>query len=88
MQMIIKELLNQGIPENRIIYFNLDKRTYAEGLIEEIYNKDIRKRVKIRNKLVFDAVMKYLTANFGATTSISNIVEDLKKTDLIPRLIR
>ena len=87
MQMIIKELINQGIPENRIIYFNLDKRPYAEGLIEEIYNKDIRKRVKIRNKLVFDAV-KYLTANFGATISISNIVEDLKKTDLIPRLIR
>lgn len=59
-----------------------DKRTYAQGLIEEIYKKDIKKRIRIRNRVVFDAVMKYLIGNFGATTSIVNIVNDLAKNGI------
>ena len=53
-----------------------DKRTYVEGLIDEIYKKDIQKRIKIRNRPVFDAVMKYMISNFGSTVSIRNIVMD------------
>ena len=70
-----------------------DKRTYVVGLIEEIYKKDIQKRIRIRNRGVFDAVMKYLISNFGATTSVRNIVEDLAKngiktkTDTVTRYI-
>ena len=79
-----QELLNAYIYEGGFPYTVkldslADKRTYVEGLIEEIYKKDIRKRVKIRNRTVFDAVMKYLISNFGATTSIGNIVDDLAK---------
>lgn len=59
-----------------------DKRTYVVNLIAEIFDKDIRKRVKIRNKSVFDAVMDYIINNFGATTSINNIVEDLAKNGI------
>ena len=59
-----------------------DKRTYVVSLIAEIFDKDIRKRVKIRNKSVFDAVMDYIINNFGATTSINNIVEDLAKNGI------
>lgn len=70
-----------------------DKRTYVQGLIEEIYKKDIQKRIRIRNRTVFDAVMKYLISNFGATASIRNIVDDLAKngvktkTDTVTRYI-
>ncbi len=56
-----------------------DKRTYVQGLIDEIYKKDIQKRVTIRNRSVFDAVMKYLINNFGATTSIQNIVDSMNR---------
>ena len=56
-----------------------DKRTYVQGLIDEIYKKDIQKRVTIRNRSVFDAVMKYLINNFGATTSIQNIVDAMNR---------
>lgn len=59
-----------------------DKRTYVVNLIAEIFDEDIRKRVKIRNKSVFDAVMDYIINNFGATTSINNIVEDLAKNGI------
>lgn len=59
-----------------------DKRTYVRGLIDEIYQKDIRKRVIIKNKSVFDTVMRYIINNFGATTSIQNIVDDLAKNNV------
>lgn len=59
-----------------------DKRKYVESLIEEIYKKDIQKRIKIRNRTVFDAVMKYLISNFGSTISVRNIVSDFAKNGI------
>lgn len=56
-----------------------DKRLYVQNLINEIYDKDIRKRIKVRNREVFESVMKFVINNFGSTTSITNIVEDLEK---------
>lgn len=82
-----QELLNAYIYEGGFPYTAkldalADKRTYVQGLIEEIYKKDIQKRVKIRNWAVFDAVMRYLIGNFGATTSVQNIVNDLAKSGI------
>ena len=57
-----------------------DRRTYIEGVVAEIFEKDIRRRVKIRNRSVFQKVQTYLMNNFGATTSLANILEDLEKT--------
>lgn len=56
-----------------------DKRSYTQSVVEEIFEKDIRRRVKIRNKESFEAIRQYLINNFGATTSIRNIHEDLLK---------
>ena len=56
-----------------------DKRRYVQNLIDEIYEKDVKKRVKIRHRSVFESVMKYIVNNFGATTSIQNIVDDFAK---------
>ena len=57
-----------------------DKRTYVQSLIDEIYEKDVKRRVRIRNRAAFDSVMRYIVNNFGATTSIQNIVDDFAKT--------
>ena len=56
-----------------------DKRRYVQNLINEIYERDIKQRVKIKNRSVFETIMKYVINNFGATTSIKNIVEDFAK---------
>ena len=56
-----------------------EKREYTQNLIEEIYEKDVRKRVKIRNRSSFDMVMRYFINNFGSITSVQNIVDDLNK---------
>ncbi len=72
-------ILEGGFP--RTIFFDdiKDKRRYVQGVITEIFEKDIRKRLKIRNKETFEIVRKYVINNFGATTSLNNICDTLKK---------
>ena len=55
-----------------------DKRAYVAAVIQEIFEKDIRRRVKIKNVSVFNQVRDYLINNFGATTSLTNIQSDLE----------
>ena len=59
-----------------------DKLAYVEAVVDEIFRKDIRRRVKIRNASAFKAVQTYLMNNFGATTSFSNILSDLGKNGM------
>lgn len=68
-----------GFPKAMQYQAEEDKRTYVQGIISEIFEKDIRKRVKIRNSAVFHQVQTYIINNFGATTSLSNILSDLRK---------
>ena len=56
-----------------------DKKTYIESVITEIFEKDIKRRVKIRNVSVFEKIRKYMINNFGATSSLTNMLEDLQK---------
>ena len=56
-----------------------DRKTYVRGVIQEIFEKDIKRRVKIKNVSVFNQVQTYIINNFGATVSLSNILKDLHK---------
>ena len=56
-----------------------DKRAYVKSVIREIMEKDVRKRVKLRNLSVFEQVRTYIINNFGATVSLSNILDKLEK---------
>ena len=56
-----------------------DRRTYIESVVAEIFKKDIRRRIKIRNLSAFQKVQTYLVNNFGATTSLDTLLEDLEK---------
>lgn len=76
-------ILEGGFPYTLKLSSLADKRMYTGNLIEEIYLKDIKTNLKIRNRVAFDAIMKYFIANFGATTNLTNIVADLKKRGTI-----
>ena len=67
-----------GFPK-ALSYEGADKAVYIQGIHKEIFEKDIRKRVKIRKVSVFETVQRYIINNFGATMSLSNILDDLKK---------
>ena len=67
-----------GFPKT-MQYADSDKTSYVEEIIKEIFQKDIKRRVKIRNLSVFETVQRYIINNFGATVSLTNILNDLAK---------
>ena len=78
-----KYIIEGGFPK-ALEYDDInDKYRYVQSVINEIFEKDISKRVKIRNKEAFLKVQTYIINNFGATTSISNLLEELKKTGIV-----
>ena len=58
------------------------KRTYVTGVVNEIFEKDIKRRVKIKDKAAFEAVRNFVINNFGATSSIKSLTEALEKAGL------
>lgn len=72
-------LLEGGFPKT-IQYETLaDKRTYVKAVIDEIFEKDIKRRIKINNREAFEKVRNFVINNFGATTSIASMQEALHK---------
>jgi len=59
-----------------------DRRTYVRSVIAEIFQKDVRRRIKIRNVAAFQSVQTYLINNFGATTSLTNLLADLERAGI------
>lgn len=72
-------ILEGGFP--RALYYDSmqDKRTYVQSVVNEIIEKDIRRRVRIRDLSLFTQIQNYIINNFGATTSLTNILRDLGK---------
>ncbi|MBF1019490.1 MAG: ATP-binding protein, partial [Lachnospiraceae bacterium] len=67
-----------GFPK-ALQYEGADKQAYIQGVIKEIFQKDIKKQAKIRKVSVFETVQRYVINHFGATMSLTNILDDLKK---------
>lgn len=77
-----KYLIEGGFPK-AVFYDNMeDKRTYIKSVVSEIFEKDIKRRVKIRNISVFEKVQTYLINNFGAATSLTNMLKELHKAGM------
>lgn len=75
-------ILEGGFPRTITISDLKDKRTYTENVVKEIFNKDIRYRVKIKDKASFESVRNFIINNFGATISIKSLYEALKNCGL------
>lgn len=56
-----------------------DKRTYVRSVIDEIFEKDIKRRVKVRNVETFSNVRNFVINNFGATISVKSLQAALAK---------
>lgn len=76
---LINYILEGGFPRAVLFDDMADKRKYVQDVISEIFEKDIRKRLKIKNKETFEIIRKYIINNFGATTSLNNICEAIRK---------
>lgn len=75
-------IMEGGFPRAIILDELADKRSYTESVVNEIFEKDIRRRAKIKDKEAFEAVRHFIINNFGATTSINSLQEALVKNGL------
>ncbi len=72
-----------GFPKSVEYDGEQDKRSYVQGVVQEIFEKDVKRSNKIRNVSVFNAVRDYLINNFGATTSLKNLLEHFNRVEKV-----
>lgn len=75
-------LLEGGFPKAMQYDDFADKRTYVRSVIDEIFEKDIKRRVKVRNVETFNNVRNFIINNFGATVSVKSLQEALAKNGI------
>ena len=83
---IINELNNyiiEGVFPKTIQYDSIiDKRSYTNAVVEEIFEKDIKKRVKVRTVETFNLVKNFIINNYGQTMSVLSIQKGLENVGI------
>ena len=77
-----KYLQEGGFPKTLQYQSFADKRTYVKSVIEEIFEKDIKRRVKVRNIEAFNNIRNYIINNFGATFSVKGLHNELENNKI------
>ncbi len=75
-------ILGGGFPRAVQLDSLESKRIYAKSVIDEIFQKDIRRRVRIGDRHAFETVQNYMINNFGATTSIRSLEKSMKNSGI------
>ena len=75
-------IIEGGFPRTLFFKDQADKQTYVQGVTNEIFEKDIQRRVKIRDRESFEAVQNFIINNFGAATSLNGLCENLRKNGM------
>ena len=71
-----------GFPKS-LEFDNIDDRNlYVQSVITQIFEKDISKNKKIRNRVAFEKIQSFVINNFGSTISVSNIAEYLSSENI------
>lgn len=69
-----------GFPRPVLFDDYADKQLYTQSIVNEIFEKDIKTRAKIKNANVFNSVTDFIIGNFGSTFSINSLELELRKT--------
>lgn len=72
-------ILNGGFPKTLEFEDINSRQVYTRGIIEEIFEKDVKTRNKISNIAVYERVQSFLINNYAAPFSLTNLLETLKK---------
>lgn len=75
-------ILEGGFPRTIFLDELADKRMYTQGVVQEIFAKDITRRVKIKDVAAFGRVRDFVINNFGATFSINSLQKALEKAGM------
>ncbi|MCD7893407.1 MAG: DUF4143 domain-containing protein, partial [Erysipelotrichaceae bacterium] len=76
-------IVNGGFPKS--LEFNTfeARQLYTKSIIEEIFEKDIKTRNKIRNKQVFEVIRSYIINNYSATFSLNSVYDYFRNKEKI-----
>ncbi len=72
-------ILNGGFPKTLEFPDISARQVYTRGIIEEIFNKDVRMRKRISNVPAYERVQSFLLNNYSSSFSLSGLMECLKK---------
>lgn len=75
-------IIEGGFPKTIQYDSIIDKRSYTNAVVEEIFEKDIKKRVKVRTIETFNLVKNFIINNYGQTMSILSIQKGLEKAGI------
>ena len=64
-----------GFPGSLYYSSHEDKLLYTKNIISQIFEKDIKRYSKIKDKALFEVVQKFVVNNFGVIISINSIFE-------------
>ncbi len=84
-------VINGGFPKSLEFQDQRARQLYTESIITEIFEKDIKKRNKIRNRTVFERIQNYLIGNYGAAFSLKSAYEyfrDVEKINVTKATLR
>lgn len=76
-------IINGGFPKSLEFKELRAKQLYTDSIIQEIFEKDIKKRNKIRNRVVLERVQSYLIGNYSATFSVNSVFEYFRNKEKI-----
>ena len=74
-------LTGGGFPKSLEFHDADAKAKYVSEIVGQIFEKDIRSRCKIKNRIVFEKVMTYLVNNFGSRINLQAL-ENYFRTEL------
>jgi len=72
-------IMNGGFPKALEFPDTEARRFYTQGIIREIFNKDIKTRRRISNIPVFERVQTFLLNNYASPFSLTSLLDTLKK---------
>jgi len=76
-------ILNGGFPKTLEFPDRQARTFYTKSIVQEIFEKDIKKRKIIRNRQAFEAVQTYIINNYSATFSLNNVYDYFRNTEKI-----
>jgi len=78
----INELFNEFLRYGGLPYLqrleDSEKNIYIKSVIDEIFEKDLKRRLRIRDRGLFDRVLRFMCTNSGTTVSTDSIRKYLR----------
>ena len=72
-------MLNGGFPKSLEFSDMNARQIYTKGIIQEIFEKDVKTRRRISNVAVFERVQSFVLNNYASSFSLANLLETLEK---------